>query len=407
LIPHFDAPQRILNFIDSTDFLCYTHIHMRRICHVITKPELGGAQLSALNILSGLPKNKYEVSVVTSSKGLLFPEFKKLTSERIKTFFSPFLVRRVNPILDILALIHIWVIYIYNRFNIVHTHSSKAGIIGRWAALLAGVPVIVHTVHGWSFNDYQGVVKKNFFILLEKITAKFTARIICVSSRDTRTALKYKIAPYDKLVFIKYGIPLNVFKKTSTPLSQKRKELGITNNDPVVGMIACLKPQKSPLDYIKACIKIYEEMPDVNFLLVGDGALKDKCRELSSAGSLNGRFVFTGWRRDIPDILDVMDIMVLTSKWEGMPISVIEALSKGCPVVATDAGGTSELIRDRVNGYIVNPGEYEKISEHVIKLLKNPQLLKNMKQEAVLSIDDSFKVERMIEETESLYEMLA
>lgn len=379
---------------------------MRRVCHVITKPELGGAQLSTLDILSGLPKDKYSVSVITSPRGLLKSEFEKLASKEIKSYFSLFLVRHINPLFDILALIHIYLIYIRNRFYIIHTHSSKAGMIGRWAARLAGVPFVIHTVHGWSFNEYQNFLKKSFFILLERISAGFTTKIICVSQRDIETALKYKIAPKDKLVFIKYGIEVDKFKRPSNNAGQKKKELGILNDDPVVGMLACLKPQKSPLDYVKACIKIYEKMPNVNFLLVGDGILRTKCEKLLSKSSLDGRFIFTGWRRDIPEILEILDLMVLTSKWEGMPITVIEALCKGCPVVASDVGGTSELIKDGITGYIVKPEEYEEISEQVIKLLKDPQLLNNMRKEAVLSIDDSFELERMIKETESLYERL-
>lgn len=379
---------------------------MRRVCHVITKPELGGAQLSTLDILSGLPRDKYSISVITSPKGLLKPEFEKLTLKEIKPYFSPFLVRQINPLVDILALIHIYLIYRCNRIDIVHTHSSKAGIIGRWAAKLAGVPFVIHTVHGWSFNEYQNFLKKSFFILLEKITAKFTAKIICVSQRDMQTALKYKIAPENKLVFVKYGIQVDRFKNQSNNAAQKKKELGIMNNDPVVGMLACLKPQKSPLDYINAAIRIHEEMPNVNFLLVGDGILRTRCEKLLSKSSLDGRFIFTGWRRDIPEILDILDLMVLTSKWEGMPIAVIEALCKGCPVVATDIGGTRELVKDGITGYLTKPGSYEETAEKVLKILKDPERLNSMKKNAVFSIDNSFNVNRMVNEIESLYQML-
>lgn len=376
------------------------------VCHLITKPELGGAQLSTLNILSGLKRDKYRVSVITSPRGILRPEFENLKD--VSSFFSPFLVRHINPLLDILAFIHIYLIYKSHKYNIVHTHSSKAGIIGRWAARLAGVPVIVHTVHGWSFNEHQGRIKRNFFVFLERITARFTSKIICVSDKDIKTGLRYKIATEDKLVFIKYGIPLKEFRKTSIyPSEKKKQEIGISNMDPVVGMISCLKPQKAPLDYVRTCIEIHHAMPNVNFLLIGDGVLRSKCKRLLDSSDLNGRFIFTGWRRDIPEILDILDVVVLTSKWEGMPISAIEALSKGRPVVATDAGGSSEIIEDGMNGCIVKIGSPNAIAEKILGILKNPQILGSMKKEASLSIDDSFEATRMVDEIECLYGRLS
>ncbi|MFA5389447.1 MAG: glycosyltransferase family 4 protein [Candidatus Omnitrophota bacterium] len=376
-----------------------------RICHVITKPELGGAQLSTLNLISSLPKDRYKISLITSSRGILKHEFENLGN--ISTHFSPFLARPINPILDILALMHIYDIYRRNRFKIIHTHSSKAGIIGRWAALLAGVPAIVHTVHGWPFNEYQPVPVKRFYIFLERITALFTAKIVCVSKKDIEMGLRYKIAPEEKFILIRYGIPLRRFKNSSTDIAGKRRELGIDNNDPVVGMISCLKPQKSPLDYVKACIDIYNKMPTVNFLLIGDGVLKNRCKAELEKSSLNGRFIFTGWRKDIPEILDIVDIVALTSKWEGFPIAIIEALSKGKPVVSTDTGCVRELVKDGLTGYVTTPGEYKDISNRILEILRDRESFLRMKKQALESIDDSFDISAMARNTDDLYRRLA
>ena len=372
-----------------------------RLCHVITKPELGGAQLSTLNILATLPKDKYSTFLITSPKGMLSAEFKGLKG--VGAFFSPFLVRPLNPLYDILAFIHILLIYRRYKISLVHTHSSKAGIIGRWAARFTRVSHIIHTVHGWPFNDYQPMVVRGFFIFLERMTASFTTKIICVSKKDLETGLKYKIAPKEKFELVKYGIPLEEFRKTRVNKFEKRKELGINNNDPIVGMIACLKPQKSPLDYIKASIEVYQKMPHVNFLLIGDGILKAACEKTLASSPLNGRFIFAGWRRDISEILDVLDLVVLTSKWEGMPIAIIEALCKGCPVVATNVGGTPELIREGITGYLTEPGAYQETAERVLEILKDPEALLKMKKEATLSIDNSFEVNRMVKGIENLY----
>ena len=376
-----------------------------RICHVITKPELGGAQLSTLNLISNLPEDRYQVSVITFPAGILKHEFKSI--KNATAHFSPFLTRHVNPIVDIFAFIHIFNIYIGRRFKIIHTHSSKAGIIGRWAALFARIPVIIHTAHGWPFHDYQNLLVKRFFIFLEKITAAFTTKIICVSKKDIETGLKYKIAPREKFVLIKYGIPFYQFKNPNCNKAEKKKELGINNEDPVVGMISCLKPQKAPLDYVKACIDVYNKMPCVNFLLIGDGILKKRCRSELRKTPLNGRFIFTGWRRDISELLDIIDIVVLTSKWEGLPIAAIEALAKGKPVIATDTGGVRELVKDGVTGYITRPLEYKDTSDRILSLLKDRGSFLNMQKEALKSIDDTFDIRTMAHNIDNLYRSLA
>jgi glycosyltransferase involved in cell wall biosynthesis len=375
-----------------------------RICHVITKPELGGAQLSTLNLISNLPEDRYQVSVITSTGGILKHEFKSI--KNVTVYFSPFLTRPLNLILDIFALINIYIIYRCNRFEIIHTHSSKAGIIGRWAALFARMPVIIHTVHGWSFHDYQNPLKKRSFMLLEKITAIFTTKIICVSKKDIETGLKYKIAPKEKFVLIKYGIPLYQFKNSNCNKAEKKKELGINNEDPVIGMVSCLKPQKSPLDYVKACIDVYNEMPGVNFLLIGDGILKKRCKSELRKTSLNGRFVFAGWRRDVSELLDIIDIVVLTSKWEGFPIAIIEALAKGKPIVATDVGGVRELVKDGVMGYITRPKEHKDTTDRILNILKDRDSFFKMREEAFKSIDDSFDISAMAHNTDNLYRSL-
>jgi len=268
------------------------------------------------------------------------------------------------------------------------------------------VPRIVHTVHGWPFNDYQNAILKNFYIFLERLTAKFTTKIICVSEKDLETGLRHRIAPKDKFTIIKYGIPLAEFRRPSGNIAEKRKELGIRNSDPVIGMISCLKPQKSPMDYVKACIEIYKEIPNVNFLLIGDGVLKKRCKEALSSTPLNGRFIFAGWRRDVSDILDILDIAVLTSKWEGMPISIIEALCKGKPSIITDVGGARELVREEVNGFLMQPGSHKETAKKVSALLKNKEQLKEMSKRATLSIDNSFDLKNMLNAVDRLYRSL-
>ncbi len=372
-----------------------------RVCHIITKPELGGAQLSTLNILSYLSSENHEISLVTSGKGPLLDDFKRLKDVKIVTLDC--LKRAINPILDIYAFIRIYHIYRCYKYDIVHTHSSKAGIIGRLAAGLAKIPSVYHTVHGWSFNDFQNPVRKKLFILLERLAAVFTTKIICVSESDIKKGLRCNIAPREKFKLVKYGIPLEKFKTISADINVKKKEIAIVTDGPVVGMIACLKPQKAPLDYIRAAEIVFKKIPDVNFLLIGDGVMREQCVSFLKKTGLNGNFILTGWRRDIPELLDILDVLVLSSKWEGMPISLIEALCKGKPVVATDTGGTAELIKDGVNGYTVKPGAYAEIADRLIKIIGDRKLFRNLSKNASASVSDFYSARRMCKDIATLY----
>jgi glycosyltransferase involved in cell wall biosynthesis len=240
--------------------------------------------------------------------------------------------------------------------------------LGRWAAKLARAKVILHTVHGWSFNDYQPQIARLFFIWLEKLAAQFTDRLIVVSDSDRQKGLDNKIGEGNKYSLIRYGIDYNEF---NTQAQNIRKELGIDAEDLVVGMVACLKPQKCPQDFIKLASLIKPGFPYVKFLLVGDGILRRDIESLINRFNLQARVILTGWRNDISRILSVIDIFVLTSLWEGLPIAVLEAMASGKPVVSTDTPGVEEVIVEGNSGFLVAPHDIRQMAERLAVLLKN------------------------------------
>jgi Glycosyltransferase len=235
-----------------------------------------------------------------------------------------------------LALIEIRRFIKDNNIDIVHTHSSKAGILGRFAARLAKAEIVLHTVHGWPFNDYQRLITKKFFIWLEIIAARFTDKLIVVSDYDSQIGLNNNIAEDSKYLLIRYGIDYAQFNIRDDAI---RKELGIKPDDLAVGMVGCFKPQKSPQDFIRLAFLLQPDLSRVKFILVGDGALRKKIEKLILKLNLQNKVFLTGWRRDIPRILSAIDVFILTSLWEGLPISVLEAMACGKPVVATKYGG--------------------------------------------------------------------
>ncbi|MDD5116167.1 MAG: glycosyltransferase family 4 protein [Candidatus Omnitrophica bacterium] len=371
------------------------------LLYIITKLELGGAQKQLLSLIGSLDREKYNIFLFAARDGLLVGEASSINGLVFKR--SDFLERPVNPLRDALAFFEIYSFIRKNGIQAVHTHSSKAGILGRFAARAARVPVIIHTVHGWSFHDYQPGPLRYFYILLERICALFTSRIITVSFFDKKKGLKSSIGKDGQYVIIKYGIDAERFR-----LSQGRKEaraaLRIGDNELAIGMIACFKPQKSPADFIKIADGIRKRIPDTKFIMVGDGVLRKRLSALIKKLGLNDRFILTGWRQDIPLILSALDIFVLTSSWEGLPITVLEAMAAGVPVVATDTGGVREAIESGKTGYLAKAGDRQSLQNRIEELLmdrrKRSEFIR-LSSERINS--GSFSLEKMCRETEKLY----
>jgi len=376
-------------------------MHRINLLYVITKLELGGAQKQLLSLINKLDKTKFKLFLFTAQDGSLLSEALSITGLTVKK--SKWLERPINPIKDLLALIEIWRFIKRNNIAVVHTHSSKAGILGRLAAGLAKVKVILHTVHGWSFNDYQLRWIRLFFVWLERLTAGFTDRIIVVSNYDRQKGLDNCIGTQNQYTLIRYGIDYTEFSLKDQAI---RKELGLNTNDLVVGMIACFKPQKSPQNFVKLAFLTKKVLPEVKFLLVGDGISRKKIERLIRKFNLQKQVILTGWRRDIPRIMSAIDVFVLTSLWEGLPITVLEAMASNKPVVATHTGGIGEVIKEGNSGFLVSPGDTNKMSESLTVLLKDANLRKQIGQSARESLDFNFALTNMIRKNEDLYEDL-
>jgi len=371
------------------------------LLYVITKLELGGAQKQLLSLISNLDKKRFNLFLFTAKDGLLISEAASLSDLILKR--SRWLERAINPFKDLSALIEIYRFIKKNNIDIVHTHSSKAGVLGRFAARLAKVNIIIHTVHGWSFNDYQPRLLRILFIWLERISAKFTDRIIVVSNYDRQRGLDSNIGDKHKYRLIRYGINYEEFNGKTANV---REEFAINHKDLVVGTVSCFKPQKSPQDFIKTAFLVNQVMPDVKFILVGDGILRNRVKKMIEKFNLQRQVILTGWRRDIARILSSIDVFALTSLWEGLPISVLEAMVSSKPVVATSTAGTGEVIIKGKTGFLVAPGNTKEIAEKLTILLKDGRLRKEMGQNAKGSLGSSFRLENMAKSHQDLYEDL-
>jgi len=376
------------------------HVH-----HLITRLELGGAQQNTLYCVRNHDRKRFMVSLGAGTGGVLDGDARSIPDAGINWF--PDLVREVSPVKDIRFLARYAGFLRRKKVDILHTHSSKAGILGRLAATLARVPVVVHTVHGWGFHDYQRAPVRGLYILLERMMAPLTDLLIAVSRENIDRGLRERIGHLTQYKLIHSGIDVAEFGRPSRPRAATRRALGIPAGALVVGTVGNFKPQKAPLDFIRAAALVRKSVPRAWFVMVGDGALRKESEELAGKLGLGRQVVFTGWRRDIPDLLASFDLFALSSLFEGLPRSVLQAHSAGLPIVATAAGGTAEAVHDGKTGYIVRPRDTEGLAARMISVLRDPARAKAMGEAGRRAIGEDFEIGRMLSDIEESYLALA
>ncbi len=376
------------------------------VLHPITRLIVGGAQENTMLTAQLLDKARWNVVVVsgpqTGSEGSLIESVRK---RGISLILEPSLVREINPLQDLRAIFRLWRLMRQGRYTIVHTHSSKAGVLGRWAAKLAGVPVIVHTVHGWGHHERQRPLVRAYYIWLEKLTLPITDRLITVTSRDIAKGVKDGIGQPADYVTIRSGIEMDRFGHPLVTRAASRQAWGIPPEAPVVGTVTRLSPQKAPLDFVRAAALILHEVPECWFVMVGDGPLRGEVEKLAADLGLAERLVLTGLRRDVPELMAMFDLFALSSLWEGLPRVLPQAMATGLPLVATTSDGNAEAIEPGVNGLLTPPGDPAALAQAVISLLQEPIRAKQMGQAGRLRAPE-FDVQRMVAQIDALYREL-
>lgn len=376
------------------------------VAHVITKLELGGAQQNTLFTVAHLDRSRYRPILITGEPGMLDDEARTL--QGVEFCRVPSLTRPIRPIRDLRTLRALTDLLIRLKPTIVHTHSSKAGILGRWAARLAEVPIVVHSIHGFGFTRDQPAPVRHALIAIERMAAHWTTRFFAVSEANRRLGIDLGLFPPERCTVIRSGVDLEAFRRmggASLNVPVKKHELGLMAGHQVVGMIAPLKPQKAPLDFVRMAALIRQARPEVRFLLVGDGALRGVLEATIRRLGLSRVVVLAGWRRDIAEILRCLDVFVLTSRWEGLPRVYLEALASGVPVVGTRVDGATEVIRDGVNGYLLDPGDVRGLADRVLFLLDHPELAARLRDTGD-GLPPEFDIWEMVRRQECEYEQL-
>ena len=376
---------------------------MRRIkiAHVVTQLELGGAQQNTLYTVGHLNPEAFDVLLISGPGGMLDARLPSRASFRFH--FIPGLARPVNPLKDLAAL---WRLLRRERPDIVHTHSSKAGILGRWAAFFAGVPVIVHTYHGFGFHDFLSPAVRVFYIFLEKICAGLSARLIFVSRQNQATARSAGIGRPERYELIRSGVPLKNFPAKIPDPKTVKAALGVGMHKPLVLSVGNFKAQKNPEDFIRLAKMLHPKFPEARFLFIGDGARRPLLESMVLREGVDGVCLLPGWRADVPEILAAADVFVMTSLWEGLPRSLVEAMKSGLGCVCYAVDGVRELIEDGRTGFLVAPRGVETMAARVEALLRDPSLREKIGAQAAGSIGEEFDIDAMVLRQEALYAKL-
>ncbi len=380
--------------------------------HIITRLDMGGSAQNTLLTCTGLDKDKYEVmlahglslesQMTKSEKQRVAKQIEKAKFSGLRLMAIPSMVRKIAPAQDIRAFLFLYHLMIREKPTIVHTHTSKAGILGRLAAKLAAVPFIVHTPHGHVFYGHFNPIVTRLFLLMEKFFTLFTAKVIALTDGEKKDYIKYSVCKPEKLATIHSGIEIDRFLNTRVDVKEKKEKLELSVEKQVVGTIGWLLPIKGPMVLLKAMQRVWQNHNDTELVFVGKGELeKDLKRAVLNMG-VSEKVKFLGWRDDIHEIMPIFDVFVLPSLNEGMGRVLVEAMAAGRPVVASCTGGIPDLVKHEENGLLVPPGDEISLAGAILNLLKYPQKAEIMGQKGK-RFCRSFTHASMVEKIESLY----
>ena len=380
-----------------------------RVTHVITRLIVGGAQENTVASVLGLQRKPgLSVQLIsgpsTGPEGSLQSHFGE-TSPLLS--IVPHLVRSVHPWKDALALRQLIRFFRAQNPHLVHTHSSKAGILGRLAARRAGVPAIVHTIHGPSFGLFQGAAANGLFRMAERYAGKCTTHFVSVADAMTKQYLAAGIGRPEQFTRIFSGFPVETFLEVKNDPAL-RQRWGLVPADFVVGKIARLFKLKGHDDLLAAAPALLKRCPQMKFLVVGDGPWRERLELKVQQLGLHGRFIFTGLvsPAEIPALAGIMDVLVHLSRREGLARALPQALAAARPVVAYDCDGANEICLPNETGFLVRPGDLGELIERLLQLASEPALRERLGRRGQQLVQEWFPVERMIDELYFLYQRL-
>ncbi len=381
-----------------------------RVTHIITRLVVGGAQENTLSTIRGLlTKPELEVKLISGPtlgpEGSLEPETVKIPG---LLTIVPELVRPVHPLNDFLALCKLEKILREQKPDLVHTHSGKAGILGRLAAKRAGVPIIVHHIHGPSFGNFQGALANFIFTAAERHAAKVSDHFFCSASAMTKLYLAAGIGQPAMFTRIFSGFNLEPFANATNDLTL-RQQLGLDASHFIIGKIARIFRLKGHADLVTAFAKILPQVPHARLLFVGDGVLRGEIENQIQALGLAGKVIFTGLVRpaEVARYVGIMDCLAHLSYREALSRALPQALAAGKPVVAYDFDGADEICLENQTGFVVRTGDTAAAAEKLLRLAREPELRKTFGRAGSAFVQQNFSIKKMVADQYAVYQQLA
>jgi len=377
-----------------------------RILRIIARLNIGGPAIQAVLLTGALNNDEFESMLVTGPVEKGEAEMSSLLSKHnVAPVVIKEICREIRPVKDIIAFFKICGVIKKYKPHIIHTHTAKAGTLGRLAGFLLRVPVRVHTFHGHTFYGYFNPLKNFIFLNIERLLSRITDKVITISPLQMKDVTeKYKAAPGTRCIIVPLGIPLDEYLKVD-PVPSGKEDIGFNKDDIVIGTVGRLTGIKNHKFFLEAADLFYSSTPDekVKFAIVGDGKLKEELISYRDSLGLAKEVRIFGWQEDLARFYSAFDVFILTSKNEGTPVSAIEAMASARPVVATEVGGVSDLVKEGKAGFLVKPGKHKEFVEKLRELIYNIETRLLMGKAARDSVKEVYSITRLINDIIVLY----
>ncbi|SDP94412.1 Glycosyltransferase involved in cell wall bisynthesis [Actinopolyspora xinjiangensis] len=368
-----------------------------RVATVITRLE-GGAGVVVLRCAVALREDSCSVTLVTGAHG---PLVRRAQRAGVEVVVEPALRKPITPWWDLLALFRLVVLFSRGGFDVVHTHTAKAGALGRMAARLSAVPRVVHTYHGFPFHRFQRWGKRRCYVAVERLLGRVTDNVLCVGDGVAGEAVRRRLASPNRIRAVGVPVPLDAPLADTGNRRRARRELGVDEDCLLVGAVGRLTYQKAPEDLVDALARLPRR--DFRGVWIGTGEREREVERLAR-DRLGDRFVLAGQRSDVIELLPALDVFVLPSRYEGLPLAVIEAMLCGLPVVATAVNAVPDLVATGRTGVLVPPRRPDLLAEAVAALLDDPAKRTRMGRAGHRRVErDRFGIDAVLGELRSVY----
>jgi glycosyltransferase involved in cell wall biosynthesis len=369
-----------------------------RVAQVITKFTAGAGAIT-LHGAVALDQSRYAVTILAPEGAALSARAEAAGLEMVGLRH---MVPDLDPGSDLRCFSELVRLLASGRYDLVHTHSAKAGAIGRSAARVVGVPAIVHSLHGLPFHEFQSRARRRTYLGIERRLARFTDQFVTDGTWVAAEAVRLGISPPERIRAISSPVDADVHPVTEATRTQARRTLGLPLEAEVIGTVARLDPQKDPLNLIRAVGLI--DRPGLFCVWIGDGSLRQEMEEQVHRHRLDGRFLILGERTDVPALLPALDAFVMPSLYEGLPCAIVEAMASGVPVVATAVNSVPEVVIPGRTGLLVRPRDARSIAQAVAYVLDHPEAAERMVRAAREGLGDRFRPETLGRDLMEVYD---